>query len=343
MIPRGDNVTDFGLIICACRFDYFLLKGCVASARHALGDLPITVFIDDDLDPRALIKHYGVKVMYRREVRDPWLRTKNTGWGLPKMTLFWESPYETFLYVDCDTIFWGDVVKAYLQPFDADLIIDPGDAIARPWHGEAGSVESLRREYFDPVKMEQACPSFPWKKYRELFFCTGVFAARRGCLSLKRYREIFEMRQQTPGLLAPSGEMPMLNLLIFEAEERGEVKVKRAPLQFVCETNSESLAREAFSCGPAGPDLSRHAPVVLHFTDPKPLAASSGFKAPVQYFREKCLCATLGLPGLLAHLYTRFEEINWRMRVFYRRNFGWMHVQLRGLLVKKPRPISEAS
>jgi len=36
-------MTDFGVIICTCRFDFFLAKACVASVRRSMGDVPITL------------------------------------------------------------------------------------------------------------------------------------------------------------------------------------------------------------------------------------------------------------------------------------------------------------
>src|SRR6185369_9642175 len=104
-------MTDFGVIICTCRFDFFLAKACVASVRRAMGDVPITLFLDDDVDATALAKLYNLNLMYRSQLKDDFLREHNRGWGLPKISLFWVSPYERFLYLDCDTIVWGDVAK----------------------------------------------------------------------------------------------------------------------------------------------------------------------------------------------------------------------------------------
>jgi hypothetical protein len=244
------------------------------------------------------------------------------------MTLLWESPYEHFLYCDCDTIIWGNVWKTHLQPFDTDLIIDPGDVVARPWLPGVGTDDRIRREYFDPILMEKVFPDFPWRKYARRYFCTGVFAARRNCLSLENYQRLFALRTSTPGLFTPS-EMPLLNYMIFEAEERGAITVRRAPLQMVCETENSDFLRRTFRLSTQGPDLSQPAPTVLHFTDPKPLTVSSGFKAPVQFFREQCAHEFLGLPRFLTGIYTWLEELEWRVRVGYRRRFGGWHVLLR--------------
>jgi hypothetical protein len=155
-----------------------------------------------------------------------------------------------------------------------------------------------------------------------------VFAATRNCLSLSEYKRIIEARDSNPGLF-PNGEMPLLNLLIFLAEERGELNVQRAPIQLVCDWENQEYLKQEFQIGDTGPNLSHPAPTVLHFTDPKPLACSSGFNSPMQFFREKCARDYLGIPACLAKFFTRIEEMKWRLRVAYRRKYGGLHSRAR--------------
>lgn len=332
-------MSEFGVIICTCKFDFFLAKSCVASVRFALGDVPITLFIDDDLQAGAFARHYGINLLYRRDIQDIWLRTVNTGWGFPKMTMLWESPYEKFLYIDCDTTVWGNVVKAHLDPFDADMIIDPGDPISRPWLPEAGTDRQIQKEYINIPLLNKVLPAFPWEKYRRHYFCSGVWAATRNCLSMAAYQNLFELHRTNPGVFK-SGEMALLNILIFEAEEKGEINVKRAPIQTVCEFQNQAYLRETFVLDSSGPNTSQSPATVLHFTDPKPLTISPGFNEPVQFFREKCAREYLGLPAWAAKTYLGLEEMNWRLRVAYRQKLGGMHVRvrkiIRRILGKKP-------
>jgi hypothetical protein len=137
-----------------------------------------------------------------------------------------------------------------------------------------------------------------------------------------------EVRKSNPGLFTNS-EMPLLNFMIFDAEERGELKVRRTPLQLVCESENQKFLIDNFRIDASGPNLSHAMATVLHFTDPKPLACCASFNAPVQYFRKKCANEYLGVPRRLTGVFTRLEEIEWRLRVYYRRNFGGAHARIR--------------
>ncbi len=77
-------MSEFGVVICCCKFDYFLAKGCVASVRQYLGDVPITLFIDGELDARAVAEAYNLSLLYRKDVKDPWLRKPIVAGGCPR-------------------------------------------------------------------------------------------------------------------------------------------------------------------------------------------------------------------------------------------------------------------
>ena len=116
-------MEDFGVIIACCDQDYLFTKGCCASIRYFLGDVPICLLIDGTFSVSPLEKVYGVRVINHDSVSEPLLRKRSFGWGKSHMIPFWESPWQNFLVMDADTIIWGDVLK--LANFeDFDFIID---------------------------------------------------------------------------------------------------------------------------------------------------------------------------------------------------------------------------
>jgi hypothetical protein len=324
-------MNEFGVVICCCKFDFFLAKGCVASVRHYLGDVPITLFIDGDLDARKLAKTYNLNLLYRKDVKDPWLRETNRGWGLPKMTLFWESPYERYLYLDCDTIIWGDVVTAYGSDRDWDMVVDVGDEQSRPWVPGVASDKWVNQEYFNIEKMEQVVPDFPWRKYAGALFCSGTFFARRGAFAIEEYREVIELRDKNPGLF-PIGEMGLLNFMIFRAAEQGRLKLSRRPMELVCDYMNQDVLRRRLTFENGAPPLRPAEPTVLHFTDPKPLTDSEGVHEPFTYFRAKAWVRMRRLYRPIVKLCLRIEELPWRITITYRRKYGRHHRWLRPLL-----------
>lgn len=104
-------MKDFGIIVAYYRKDYNFAKGCCASIRYFLGNIPICLIVDGTFSVRELEKTYGVCALYRDNVTNHVLRERSFGLGLPKMVSFWESPWENFLYLDADTVVWGDFLS----------------------------------------------------------------------------------------------------------------------------------------------------------------------------------------------------------------------------------------
>jgi len=114
---------DFGVVIACHAGDYFLAKGCCASIRYFLGNVPICLIVDGRLSARRLQELQGVRVITRDSVADATLRGRSFGYGLTKMVAFWLSPWKHFLYLDADTVVWGNVLK--FASFDrADMVVD---------------------------------------------------------------------------------------------------------------------------------------------------------------------------------------------------------------------------
>ncbi|MGA3067185.1 MAG: hypothetical protein ABSF29_10095 [Tepidisphaeraceae bacterium] len=315
-------MSDFGVVVCCCKFDYFLAKGCVASVRHYLGDVPITLFVDGRFDASGLAKAFDVNVWYRDQVKDAWLREFNRGWGLPKMTLFWESPYERYLYLDCDTLVWGDVVAAHGGQGDWDMIIDEGDLISRPWIANVGSEAWVNKEYFNTEKVERLSPGFAWRKYAGEFFCSGTFFGRRGAIGLEEYKEVIRLRDENPGVF-PIGEMGLLNFMIFRAADQGRLKLVRRPMELVCDYYMDrGVARERMKFEEGAPPRRPERAMVLHFTDPKPLTDSRGVHEPFDYFRMEALRR---ISGSGSGWRIRLEELPWRITTEYRQKYGRYH------------------
>jgi hypothetical protein len=67
-------MEDFGIIIACCYQDYLFAKGCCASIRHFLGDVPIGLIVDGTFSLSSLEKEYGVRVLNHHTVTNEFLR-----------------------------------------------------------------------------------------------------------------------------------------------------------------------------------------------------------------------------------------------------------------------------
>lgn len=271
--------AEFGVILCGHWRDYWMTKACCASVRRWLGEVPLCLILDGEFEPRSLIETYGLIVLRQRDIRDERLRAVSSGLGLPKMVAFWESPFERFLYLDSDTVVWGDL-WAKAEPEGFDIVLDDPKT---PYT----SVQ-VKEWFFDPERVVGRWPQFRWEG--QPYANSGVFFARRGVLDLEEYLACVQLQEEDPELFY-IGEQGMLNFLIFKgAQERG-LKVGRAPLQQMIPDLSEAQRRERFPLERLVRDEAPPEAFVMHWPGPhKPRrAAAETYPAVMTHYRRRFL------------------------------------------------------
>lgn len=316
--------AEFGVVIGCCARDYHFAKATIASVRYFLPNLPLCLIIDGAFSTRRLQRTYGIDVLYRSQVQDEFLRRKSFGWGLTKMVAFWEAPYERFLWLDSDTVVWGNLLPHLKLGESWDVLVDqPWDMeLQQPRRSPAPDAD-ITRWYFDTAKVETLFPDFPWRDYASRYFCTGFFGMRRGLFPLEEYREMLALAQGDTKLFFP-GEMGFLNLMIFRALHEGRITVAETPVQaIVCDYTPEQLERRcAISRSPA--EVRGGPGAVLHYT--------GGFKPTLRPTRPHVV------PGLefrrraLAAMHPRLRPLtDWVLRCedLYGRWPGWRAVRRR--------------
>jgi len=296
-------MSDFGVIIICCASDVHLARGCCASVRYFLGDVPICLVVDGDIDIDDFVHAYGVRIVRQADFADPALRDSCFGWGRTKMIAHWEAPWPTFLLVDADTIVWGDVRRhARFDRFD--MITDrhvadafPGTHNSIPLAAFLGEEEiaktlhklqHVKRWFYDAFELGDAAPGLDWVATVDRLFCSGAFFARRGILSRDRFLAFVALGHDRPGLFSP-GDMGVHNALVMESGIRLD---QRSDLhQLVYMTTRVDLIRR-FPVGPDGPIPNGEA-VVIHWAGAqKPtLDARLSYSEPMTFFRRRFLQA----------------------------------------------------
>lgn len=291
--------TDFGIVILASVYDELFARGAIASVVDQCPDLPICVLCDGPVNLQAAVDHYGVRLISRSDIRNDWLRSSSFGFGVTKMVLFWESPFEKFFYMDSDAVVWGDP-RRIVEQRDFDVMIDipdhPGD-----------TPEEALKWFFDESLLANYFPDFDPRRYWREFFCTGAFVGTRGSIPLERYRELFLLRSREPRLFRSRGEMGLLNLLLFQLAAEGHLKMDRENIQLLFTEYSHDYLKERFD-----PDLKRSAEsfLLLHMPDSKPLVTSDKcFSKPMTHYRLKYLRDTEKLSGQAAMERLRQEDL----------------------------------
>jgi hypothetical protein len=296
-------MEDFGIIIGCCDQDYLFAQGTCASIRYFMGDIPICLLVDGISSPavRAMEKTYSVKVINRTNVSDEFLRTRSFGWGLTKMIAFWESPWPNFLFLDADTIVWGDVFKKFANFQDYDFIID------RPCYSYPD--DEICHWFFDIAGIEKHFPDFHWRDYRNNYFCTGTFFAKRDVFSLDDYKTYLTFMSKNPGIFK-FGEMGLLNFMIFQGLQAGKIRVKWEDMQWLVPDFTQAEITKRFPVGADGPVVSVEDANVIHWCGPKPISVKKDvYVEPMSFCRRKFMQDAWNQTGFIADTSMKVEDL----------------------------------
>ena len=111
-----------GVIILVSAGDIYLAKACCASIRQSMGNIPhyLAERWAREVDTTELRKLPNVQQIVAQDLVSPEEARLCVGFWA-KLPVFWASPYERFLYLDADTLVWGDL-RAYAEFDKYDFI-----------------------------------------------------------------------------------------------------------------------------------------------------------------------------------------------------------------------------
>ena len=262
----GDE--SFGVCIASYPGDLRFALGTIESVRCFLGDTPRSIVRDGPGDLPLLRRRYGVHVIHRGNTRDRWLRTNSFGFGWTKMVAWWEAPFERFLYLDADTILWGDVIsRAVRECGDSwDVILD------RP--GAPSTPEAVDRWFVHVEPASRLLGDFEWRNHLADFANTGAFFVRTSSLQLSGYRAVYDLAARHPDLFL-CGDQGALNYLVWHASDAGTLAVRAMSMQTFALDHDPALLAARFPVGPNGPQPSDEPAGVLHWPLKKPWSVAT--------------------------------------------------------------------
>lgn len=272
-------MSSFGIVIATCKTDSHYAQASFWSIRHFLGpDMPVCFIVDGDAALLGSVRNDPqVSVLDRNSVANTWLREHCFGWGTTKMIAFYEAPFERFLYLDADALVIGNV-PAFDDP-TADMVTDCGQSY---------SDQDINFWFFNTESVERLYPDFDWRRFRHSYFCTGTFFSRKGVFSLEDLQEKMRLAASHPELFHFGGEMGFLNLMIFQAAQRGALAVHSVDYQTIPVDTDDILLRDRYS--PQAVAQHRQADAVMHFCGKKAYVFTSSPKvALMNYFRLRYL------------------------------------------------------
>ncbi len=243
-----------GVIVLVSPGDVYLAKACCASIRKSMGDIPITLLVDgQDTNTSELEQMPNVNRLSARELAGEEYLSLWSGFWV-KMLVFWHSPYERFLYLDADTLVWGDV-RLYAEFDKYDFIAGLHFDKPQTFQTEA----EVRQFVFDPDFIRQLNPKMEWRGMA--LANNGVFFARRNVFTKA---QITALRQMPCWVCYEQG---MINYLRWQAARDGHPRVTGQKVQLF--PAQENLA---FAYAPPDRFFSKNnpRPAVIHWICRKP-------------------------------------------------------------------------
>jgi hypothetical protein len=291
-------MADFGIIVTCTKVDFLFAKGCCASIRYFMGDVPICLLLDGDFSVESIVKTYHTLLITRKDVKDPLLAKRCTGWGLTKMIAFWESPFEHFLLLDADTCVWGDV-SVYADFSNYDAIIDV------PCYSY--KKEDIDEFFFDVEKMKTFFPDFNCTSHP--YVCTGVIFGKKNMFDIAEYEEILALLDKHPKLFK-YGEMGFLNFMFFRAKQESRLKIGAADIQHLITDFDFPTSKSKFFVNTE--PVVVHPPTVIHWAGKdKPVKSNTHiYSEPMSFFRKKFLKDKKNT-GLFTDTILALEDYQW--------------------------------
>lgn len=272
-------MCSFGIVIACCKSDVHYARACLQSIRYFLGDVPVCFFVDGKASLLDAVRNdENVRIMPISSLNDQWLRSNCVGWGHPKMAALWEAPFEKFLYLDADTIVWGDVLSAVsLEGYD--FVVD---------QQRVYEDDEIGKWFFNIEKVRKFYPDFDYAAFRDRYACSGTFFASRKRMDLAAYQEAYALQKNNDALFFP-GEMGIWNLLLFYGAQKGTLNIGSVRFQVIPMDHSEDEMRNEYSPSVLGRGNALR-PAVLHFCGKKAhIFSSSSRVAAMNYFRMQYL------------------------------------------------------
>ena len=272
------NIPDFGIILTCYKGDYFLTKGLLASINQFLPHVPICIIQDGDFAIESELSFYNItNVIRKADVKNDFLRETSFGTRCTNMIAFWESPFHHFLYIDSDTIFWGNILK--------QVEIEKYDFISNSPH-EPYTEYILHSQYFDYQRLFEFVPEI--NVVTNHFFNAGVFFATKGIFELEEYKKLYLLYKKDHSLFGPEPQ-GFINYLVFSGVEQGKIKQHEISIQKVVPVFSVKELEDLYSCDSSISNVTEN--TIIHWAGLKPNLTNSRnvFNKPMRFFRKQNL------------------------------------------------------
>ena len=270
-----------GIVTCCYARDEHLVKATCASVRYFCPNVPLCITVDGDLNIDRWASVYNATVLYVRELACEDLKRVMLNSFFAKHAALFEGPFDRFVYLDSDAIFWGDLLST-IDLVSHDFTVFGGN----------GKVDPIMIEkwMFSLQAMRQFDPGF--RLLDHPYFCAGVYGARKQCIPKDRFLELAPMALKDKALFT-ADDQSVINYLVFSEAQRGRLSYQC--VESFCHPShfpKQDMDARFMQSWLQGPSHTPKEPLVLHFSGRKPVPLLGGInhKATFTFFRlQHCL------------------------------------------------------
>ncbi len=260
----ADNMTT-GVVTCCWQGDEHLVKATCASVRHFCPDVPLCIIVDGGLNIDHWAKIYDATVLYVRDLKCAELRSMMLNSMFAKHAALFEGPFDRFIYLDSDALFWGNPFKE-LDLNKHDFTIFGGRGKVNP--------DMIEKWQFSLETMRQFDPAFRLLEYP--YFSAGVYGARKNCVPKDRFLALADLARKDHKFFK-FGDQGVFNYLIFSEFERQKLSFQAVNLQFFPGHFPKTEMAARFIGEPfQSPPRITSENLVLHFSGKKPVPCFAG-------------------------------------------------------------------
>jgi hypothetical protein len=271
------SLENFGIIITTYLGDFHLTKGLLASIKYFAPELPICIIQDGDFDMSRELGTYNIQcVLKKSDVKNSFLRENCFGSRCTNMIAFWESPFESFLYLDSDTVLWGNICTD----------IERKVSFIHNTPHEPYNDYIYKTQYCDFERLFNHVDPIAYPKYH--LFNAGVFYSKGNIFDLEVFKKLFYLWKEDRSLM-PAEPQGMINYLVFHNFEKNKLNVTEHPLQTVVPVKTPSELKETFTFENGVPIVKNN--TVIHWAGTKPLLMHrrETYIEPMVFFRKQHL------------------------------------------------------
>ena len=260
---RDDENT--GVVTCCWRGDEQLVKATCASVRYFCPDTPLCIIVDGKLNIDNWAAVYDAEVLYVRNIKCKALRDAMLNSMFAKHAALFEGPFDRFIYLDSDALFWGNPFKG-ISLNKHDFTIFGGNGKVNP--------AMIEKWQFSLERMREFDPSF--RLLDHPYFSAGIYGARRNCLPKNRFLELSRMARRDDSFFR-FGDQGVLNYLVFSELEHKNLCYQTEDRQFFPGHFPKSEMNARFMAAWSRPPPNNPSEnLILHFSGKKPVPFFGG-------------------------------------------------------------------